>query len=199
MNSNKIVKGQGLTRLMDESNWKAFGVNFMNINSENQQVDFSYKISHITPNLVECTWYKDIIYFQQNFYPPNGLEKNKVRDLNLKAIRYCLIDHTLYWKDPLGFIFRRLDPQEAQKAMADFHGDLCGGHHFWRTTKYNILRDRYFWPSIFSDVCAKIRACFKCQNFSRKKQFKYFPFNPVVVSGIFQQWGLEFIREIHPS
>jgi hypothetical protein len=65
MKSTKLVKGQGLARLLFESNCKDLGVNFMNINSENQQVDFSDKISHVNPNLVECTWYKDIIFFAE--------------------------------------------------------------------------------------------------------------------------------------
>jgi hypothetical protein len=83
--------------------------------------------------------------------------------------------------------------------MSDFHDSLCGGHHFWRTTAYDILTARYFWPSLFTDVFAKIRACVKCQKFSRKQQFKSIPLKPVVVSGPFQQWGLDFIREIHPT
>jgi hypothetical protein len=73
------------------------------------------------------------------------------------------------------------------------------GHQFWRTTAYKILRARYFWPSLFNDVCANIRTCVKCQKFSGKKQLKYFPFKPMVVYGPFQQWGLDFIGEIHPT
>jgi hypothetical protein len=122
-----------------------------------------------------------------------------VRDLKLKSIKYCLIDHILYWKDPLGVLLRCLDPQEAQKTVTDFHDILCGGHYFWRTTSYKILRARYFWPSLFTDVCANIRVCDKCQKFSGKKQLKYFPLNPVVVSSPLQQWGLDFIGEIHPA
>jgi hypothetical protein len=95
------------------------------------------------------------------------LEKNKVRALKMKAIIYCLIDHILYWKDPLEVLLRCLDPQQAQKAMNDFHDSLCGGHHFWRTIAYKILRAGYFWPSLFT--------------------------------GPFQQWGLDFIGEIHPT
>ena len=70
--------------------------------------------------------------------------KNKVRDLNLISIKYFLIDQVLYWKYPLGVLLRCLDPQEAQKIMFEFHGSLCGGHHFWRTTAYKILRADYF-------------------------------------------------------
>jgi hypothetical protein len=122
-----------------------------------------------------------------------------VRALNLKAIRYFLIDHVLYWKYPLRVFLRCLDPQEAQKAMTDFHENLCGGHHFWRTTAYKILKAGYFWPSLFTDVCKKIRACVKCQKIYGKQQLKSFPLKPVVVSGPFQQWGLDFIGEIHQT
>jgi hypothetical protein len=136
--------------------------------------------------------------FPTRIKSPDGMGKIKARDLNLKAIRYCLIDQVLYWKDPLGVLLRCLDPQEAQKIMFDFHDSLCGGHHFWRTTAYKILRVGYFWPTLFTDVCEKIRACIKCQKFTGKKQLKSLPLKPVVTSGPFQQWGLDFIGEIHP-
>jgi hypothetical protein len=131
--------------------------------------------------------------------PPNDLDKNKVRDLKLKEIIYCLIDHILYWKDPLGVILGCLNPHEAQRAMTEFHDNLCRGNNFWRNTAYKILIFGYFWPSLFNDVCENIIACVKCQNFSRKKQLKYFPLKPVVAFGPFQQWGLDFIVEIHPA
>jgi hypothetical protein len=80
----KLVKGQGLAMLLSESNCKALGVNFMNINSENQQTEIVDKDSHINLNVEECAWYKDIIYFIHKLRPPDGLEKNKERDLKLK-------------------------------------------------------------------------------------------------------------------
>jgi hypothetical protein len=129
---------------------------------------------------------------------PDGMGKRKARGLKLKAIIYCIIDQYLYWKDSLGVLLRCLDPQGAQKIIFYFHDNLCGGHHFWRTTSYKILRDGYFWPTLFTDVCAKIRACIKCQKFAGKQQLKSLPLKPVVASTPFQQWGLDFIGEIHP-
>jgi hypothetical protein len=146
-----------------------------------------------------CIWYKDILFFLQEMQPPYGMGKSKAITLKLKVIKYCLIDQVLYWKDPLGVLLRCLDPQEAQKIMFDFHDTLCGGHHLWRTTTYNILRAGYFWPTLFTDVCAKIRACVKFQKFAGKHQLKSMPLKPVVASGPFQQWGLDFIGEIHPA
>jgi hypothetical protein len=128
----------------------------------------------VISTLEDCSWYKDIIFFLQNLQPPSGMERNKVRALKLKSIKYCFVDQILYWKDPLGVLLRCLDPQEAQKIMSDFHDSLCGGHHYWRTTTYKILRAGYFWPSLFMDVCAKIRACAKCQKFSENNSLSLF-------------------------
>jgi hypothetical protein len=126
----KLVKGQGLARMLAECNCKSLGFNFINTCSGNQQVELSDKGPQVNPPLAECAWYKDIIFFLQRLQPPDGMEKSKVRDLKLKSIKYCLIDQVLYWKDPLGVILRCLDPQEAQKIMFDFHDSSCGGHHF---------------------------------------------------------------------
>jgi hypothetical protein len=193
----KSVKCQGLAKLLAESNCLVLGVNFIGLCSEKKQTKLNNRGAQASPALENCSWYKGIIFFLQNIQPPSDMEKKKGRALKLKSIKYCLVDQILYWKDPLGVLLRFLDPQEAQRIMFYFHDSLCGGHHFWRTIAYKILRDGYFWPSLFIDVCAKIRACVKCQKFSRKQQLKSFPLNPIVVLGPFQQWGLDFIREIH--
>jgi hypothetical protein len=124
--------------------------------------------------------------------------KSKAGYLKLKAVKYCLINRVLYWIDPLGVLLRCLSQQESQKVIFEFHNGLCGGHYFWKTTTHKILRARYYWPTLFTDVCREIKACIKCQNFSRKKQLRPLPLNPVVASSPFQQWGLDFIGEIHP-
>jgi hypothetical protein len=151
------------------------------------------------PLLARCPWYKDVIYFLQELRPPDGLQRNKARALKLKAVRYCLIDQILYWKDPLGVLLKCMDPREADKIMAEFHSSLCGGHHSWKTTTHKILRAGYYWPTLFADVHRGVRACITCQRFSGKQQLKSLPLKPVVVSGPFQQWGLDFIGEIHPA
>jgi hypothetical protein len=48
-------------------------------------------------------------------------------------------------------------------------------------------------------VCTFVKACDKCQRFIGKQQLKSLPLRPIVVNGPFQQWGLDFIREINPS
>jgi hypothetical protein len=94
----KLIKGQGLARLLAESNYKALGINFINELAESPSKD-----SQTIIPLAACPWYKDILYFLQELRPPDGMEKSKARALKLKAVRYCLIDQALYWKDPRGY------------------------------------------------------------------------------------------------
>jgi len=96
------------------------------------------------------------------------MQRKKARDIKIKAIKYCLIEKVLYWKDPLGVLLRCLDPHEAQRIMSDFHDGSCGGNHFWKMMAHNILRDGYFWPTLFADVFTKVRAFAKCYKFLGK-------------------------------
>jgi hypothetical protein len=140
----KLVKGKGLTKLLAESNCKVLGVSFINACSENQQAELPNKRSQGDLSLAKCTWYKDVLYFLQELKPLDGMGKRRARDLKIKAVRYCLIDQVLYWRDPLGVFIRCLNPQEDHKVMFDFHSGLCRGHHFWKTTTHKILRAGYY-------------------------------------------------------
>jgi hypothetical protein len=164
----KLIKGQGLAKLLAEANCQALGISFINECSGIQQGQVSDIEHRREPPLAKCPWYKDVIYFLQELRPPDGLQKSKARALKLKAVRYCLIDQALYWKDPLGVLLKCLGPPEAEMIMAEFHNGLCGGHHFWRATTHKILRAGYYWPTVFTDVCKGVRACIKCQKFVGK-------------------------------
>jgi hypothetical protein len=166
MKPTKLVKGHGLARFLAELNCKALGVNFMNADSVYQQTDIARSNSQISLKLTECNWYKDLIHFLQTLQPHAEVDKTKVRDLKLKSIKYCIVDHVLYLKDSVGVLLIWFDPGEVKQTVIDFHDSLCGGHHFWRITTYKILRSGYYCPSLFTDVYAHIRACDKYKKFS---------------------------------
>jgi hypothetical protein len=195
----KLIKGQGLAKLLAEANCQDLGVNFINECSGIQKGQLSEIDPQREPPLARCPWYKDDIYFLQELRPPDGLQRNKAKDMKLKAVIYCLINQVLYWKDPLGFLLKCVDMQEADRIMVEFHDSLCGGHHFLKTTTCKILRDGYYSPTVFTDVCRRVRSYIKCQIFVGKQKLNSFPLIPVVVSGTFQQWVLDFIGEIHPA
>jgi len=140
----KLIKGQGLAKLLAKANCQALGVSFINECSGIQQGWLSEIDPQREPPLARCPWYKDVIYFLQELWPPDGLQRNKAKALKLKVVRYCLIDQVLYWKDPLGLLLKCVDPQEADRIMVEFHDNLCGGHHLWKTTAYKIFRSGHY-------------------------------------------------------
>ena len=36
--------------------------------------------------------------------------------------------------------------------MQEFHKGDCGGHLYWNGTTHKILRDGFYWPTLFSDT-----------------------------------------------
>jgi hypothetical protein len=126
------------------------------------------------------------------------MEKYKRRTFKLKAVKYCIMEDNLYWKDPTRILLKCVDEEESQRIMIEMHAGACGGHLYWKSTTNKILKAGYYWPTLFSDVCSKVRACISCQKFARKQKLSPPPLIPISVEAPFQQWGLDFIGEIHP-
>jgi hypothetical protein len=68
----------------------------------------------------------------------------------------------------------------------------------WKTTANKILRTSFYWPTLFEDVHKKVTSYHKCQIFEGKRNLLPLPLNKILVEAPFQQWGLDFIGEIHP-
>jgi hypothetical protein len=199
----KLVKGQGLAKLLTEENHELLDINFVGESSVNLQTELAADGQHssqqVAEHLSSCEWYSGIIHFLQKLEVPPELSMTQARALKLRAIKFCIYNNLLYWKDPAGLLLRCLDKEESVEVTHQFHSSVCGGHHYWKTTVHKILRAGYYWPFLFSDVCAFVKACDKCQRFTGKQQLKSLPLRPIVVNGPFQQWGLDFIGEINPS
>jgi hypothetical protein len=197
----KLVKGQGLARLLAESNFRALGIN--NAQEEEGWIDMNEIDDQIIENKIEdkfisSDWYKDIVTYLLTLKCPDELSSSKARTLKLHAVKYCISEKKLYWKDPLGFLLVCLVESETEEVISQFHEGVCGGHHAWRATTYKILRAGYYWPKLFSDVNAKVRACNPCQFFTGKQKLPAMPLVPIKTEAPFQQWGLDFIGEINP-
>jgi hypothetical protein len=116
----------------------------------------------------------------------------------MHAVKYCISESQLYWKDPLGFMLVCLFESETKKVINEFHEGVCRGHHTWREMAYKILRAGYYWPKLFPDVNAKFIDCNPYQLFIGKHKLPALPLVPIKTKAPFQQWGLDFIGEINP-
>ena len=121
-------------------------------------------------DFVTSPWYADIVYVLRNLQAPEGLSKSRARSVKLKSSKFCIINKYLYWKDPRGVLLNCLLEDEAQQVTREFHKGYCGGHHSWKVTANKILRDGYYWPTLFSDVYKETSKCHQCQIFDGKRK-----------------------------
>ena len=117
----------------------------------------------------------------------------------MKASKFCVLDGALFWKNHEGILLNCLTINETNSIMKEFHAGDCGGKLYWKSTTDKILRAGYYWPSLLADVKKFVVSCHKCQIFEGKRKLLPFPLKPISTEKHFQQWGLDFIGEIHPS
>jgi hypothetical protein len=179
----KLIKGQGLAKLMAQTNCGLLGINFnadLSANSEEE------KVPQVSQKFLESPWYADIIYVLRNLQAPHELSKTKARFLKLKAEKFCILNQFLYWKDPGGILLSCLLEEEVEKTIREFHKADCGGHHYWKTTVHKISRASFYWPNIFSDVYKEVSSCHECQIFDGKRKLQPLPLKPIFVEAPFR-------------
>ena len=107
----KLIKGQGLEKLMAEPNMHALDINLIAAMSEEDEENLP---THISEIFLLSPWYLDIVYVLQNLSSPPKMAKNKSRTLKLKAAKFCIINGAIYWKDPGGVLLSFLVEEEAK-------------------------------------------------------------------------------------
>ena len=120
----KLIKGQGLARLMAESNCNALDINFIaNIDDQGEMAT-----PQISEAYLDSPWYSDIIFVLTHLQAPPGLTKTKARFIKQKAMKFCILNNALYWKESSGILLNFLLQTEADKILQEFHAGDYGGH-----------------------------------------------------------------------
>ena len=72
---------------------------------------------------------------------------------------YLIVDNTLYCRGVDSILQRCLTHEEAKVMLNDYHGGACGGNLSGLSIAQKILREGYFWPSIFKDCVDVFKRC----------------------------------------
>ena len=90
----KLIKGQGLAKMMTYSHCDSLQLNFLA--GKSNQLDAEVPVK---PDFSISPWYADIVFVLQNLQPPTELSKTRTRSVKLKATKFCIIKQYVYWKD----------------------------------------------------------------------------------------------------
>ena len=121
----KLIKGQGLAKLMAQSNCEILGINFIaDLLADSKEE----KVPQVSPKFLDSPWYADIIYVLRNLQAPPEFSKTKAKFLKLKSAKFCILNQSLYWNDLGGILPSCLLEEEVEKTIREFHKGDCGGH-----------------------------------------------------------------------
>jgi hypothetical protein len=95
----KLIKGQGLAKLMAQTNCELLGINFIVDLSEDATEEITLQISQ---KFLDSTWHANIIFVMKILQAPPEFSKTKAKFLKLNATKFCIVNQSLYWKYPGG-------------------------------------------------------------------------------------------------
>jgi hypothetical protein len=82
--------------------------------------------------------------------------------------------------------------------LVELHSGDAKDHFGGDTTTQKVLRDVYYWPTLFKDSHTLSRKCIICQKVAGRVKKDVFPLQLVMIDTPFQQWFLDIIGPNSP-
>jgi hypothetical protein len=158
---------------------------------ENQEA-FGTEISALGMDLAEDDWRKEIVEYLKD---PSRKVSRKLR---YKAIKFVLLDDSLFYKSLDGVLLRCLSPEEAKRMMSEVHDRICGAHQSAYRMKWVIRQAGCFLPTILEDCFEYYKGCQDCQRFGNIQRVLASALNPIIKPWPFRGWGIDLIGQINP-
>jgi len=93
--TTKLVKGQGLAKLMAKENCSLLDINCMGSNSCDEQteeaIEEQKQNQSLAKNLATCEWYYNIVPFLQKLEVPPGLSSSQAWAIKLKSAKFYIV------------------------------------------------------------------------------------------------------------
>jgi hypothetical protein len=124
------------------------------IDDQDNPLSTLFYIESQTLSIVEHPWYKNLVYYLQYQKCPDDLDPHQRRRLHLESSRYIILGDFLFRRSADGILLRCVNNEEAHKLLQETHGSSdsvihVGGHFSAKATAFKIIRNGYYWPSIF--------------------------------------------------
>ncbi|XP_031256096.1 uncharacterized protein LOC116114080 [Pistacia vera] len=105
-----------------------------------------------------------IIVYLRDGIPPEG--RIEAKTLRAKSTRSRLINDKLYKRKFSVPLLRCIDHEDAYYVLREIHEGICGDHVEGKSLAYKVLRQGYYWPTVFDDAAYYVRRCDRCQRFA---------------------------------
>jgi hypothetical protein len=149
----QIIRGQGLCKLMDDSvEEQESQMNTSTINQHNQK---QTSCAQVAPN----SWYENIRFYLTHGSSSHNIDPKNRRALRLKSTSFQLINDVLFQENFDGVLMHCLEKEELEQVLSELHVGEFSRHFSGDTTSQKVLRDGYYWPTLFKYAHALCRKC----------------------------------------
>ncbi|GJW33045.1 reverse transcriptase domain-containing protein [Tanacetum coccineum] len=102
----------------------------------------------------EDNWITPIIKcLEEGIWPT---DENEARSLRMKISQYVIEEGVLFKKSYLALMFRCVGPLQANYIIREVHEGACGMHAESRSVVVMIMRQGYYWPTMYRDAKKEI-------------------------------------------
>ena len=98
-------------------------------------------------------------FLQDRRLPQNVKEVRKVRNM---AVRFTILNGTLYKRGFSMPYLRCVDEEEAKYILEEIHKGVCGYHAGPRSLVSKVIRTGYSWPTMQVEARELVKKCDKC-------------------------------------
>ncbi|GJU81878.1 reverse transcriptase domain-containing protein [Tanacetum coccineum] len=138
-------------------------------------------------------WYADYANFLVSKIVLQHLTYHLRKKFLSDVKKYIWDDPYLFKSCPDGIVRRCVFGKELHEILEHCHTRPTGGHYGADITARNIFESGFYWPTIFKDFARYVRefdACQRAGNISSRNQM---PLTNVLVSEVFDIWGINFM------
>ena len=140
----------------------------------------------------EPSWIDPLVaYLKDGVLPPDAKEARKLRN---QASQYILYEGKL-WKRSYSLpLLKYLRPSEADLTLREVHKGVCGSHLGARSLSHKLLRQGYYWPTMYHDSIEYVKRCDRCQRYANIQRQPTSELTPLSAPWPFAQWEMDILR-----
>ncbi|GKE96263.1 putative nucleotidyltransferase, ribonuclease H, partial [Tanacetum coccineum] len=141
----------------------------------------------------EDPWYADYANFLVSNIIPHGLTYH-LRKKFLSDIQHYICDDPYQFKScPDGIIRRCMFGKKLQEILEHSHTGPTVGHYGADITARKVFESGFYWSTIFRDDARYIRDCDASQSAGNISTRNQMPLTNILVSEVFDIWGIDFM------
>jgi hypothetical protein len=165
----QIVRGQGLCKLL------VYSINPPNNEPVLPDKTLSDETQIFCTQIVSNSWYNDIKFYLIHGTTPQNIGPKMRISLRFKYSPFQLINDVFFRKYFDGVLLHCLEHEESEKVLSEFHSGSEGSQLGSEKTSHKVLRDGYYWTTLFKYSHAISRKCRICQKVAGQVKKFAFP------------------------